>query len=213
MQVVGNAAKRSENFNGVSDKLKEELIKEVKPGELINLQLLNGSFDVVLGREGFGASHSISLNDRIYDPYAEEVKDKDDKVSYKGAYVLIGVPDPAGIDGNRVKKCKKHWVNSIAVGIAGNGSFQLSADNISDMETYEFLCLSNKNKDNPYRDKSKEAEYEVVYPEKIAAAQNEKDFKELQAKLTRYTKNNPEKAKELTALLPKEEKKKDAVTV
>jgi len=206
MHIVGNAANRSENFNGVSEKLKKELIKPVKKGEIINLQLLNGSFDVTLGREGFGASQSIPLKDRIYDPYA--VNDKNEEV---GAYVEIGVPET--ISQGRVEKCKKLWVNSIAVGISGNGSFQLSADDISDMEAYEYLCLSNGNKDNPHRSKSKEPRYEIVYPEKVAAAQSEKDFKELQAKLTRYAKNNPEKAKELASILPDKEKKKDAVTV
>lgn len=204
MHIVGNAANRSENFNGVSEKLKKELIKPVKQGEVINFQLLNGSFDVSLGREGFGASQSIPLKDRIYDPYA--VNDKGEEV---GAYVEIGVPET--ISQGRVEKCKKLWVNSIAVGISGNGSFQLSADNISDMEDFEFLCLSNGNKDNPHRSKNKDPRYEIVYPEKAAAAQSEKDFKELQAKLTRYAKNNPDKAKELAALLPKE-KKADAVT-
>ena len=207
MQVVGNAVRKSDNFNGVSDKLKEELIKPVKTGQLINFQLLNGSFDVALGREGFGASKSIPLKDRIFDPYAEEVKGKNGEIEYKGAYVEIGVPE--NIVNGRVESCKKYWVNSIAVGIAGNGSFALSADSIEDMETYEFLCLSNKSNDNPHRGKSKPSEYEAVYPEKLAEAQQEKDFKELQSKLTRFSKNNPEKAKELTSLLPKEEKKEE----
>lgn len=116
---------------------------------------------------------------------------------------------PDNIVNGRVESCKKYWVNSIAVGIAGNGSFALSADSIEDMETYEFLCLSNKSNDNPHRGKSKQSEYEAVYPERLAEAQQEKDFKELQSKLTRFSKNNPEKAKELTSLLPKEEKKEE----
>jgi len=208
MQIVGNARLRCENFNGVSDKLKAELIKPVKKDEIIHFQLLNDSFDVALGREGFGASKSIVLKDRIWDKYA--LNDKGEEV---GAYVEIGVPEPSEIKNNIVGKCKKHWVDSIAVGIAGNGQFDLTANSIADMEKYEFFCLSNKNKDNPYRDLSKEPEYEIVYPEKVAAAQSEKDFKELQAKLTRYAKNNPEQAKQLASLLPKDaEKKKDAVT-
>jgi hypothetical protein len=215
MQVVGNAANRSENFNGVSDKLKEELIKQVKQGQLIHFQLLNGMYDVTLKRETFGASRSITLRDRIYDPYASEVKDekgnvvkdKNGDTQYKGAYVEIGVPD--SIINGRVEKCKKFWVESIANGIPGNGQFSLSADSISDMETYEILCLMNGNKDNPHRGKSKEAQYEVVYPSKVAQAQKDKDLKELKSKIARLTKENPEAAAELSELLPKEKKKEE----
>ena len=192
MQVVGNAANHSENFNGVSDKLKEELIKEVGHGQQIYFQLLNGSYDVVLKRECFGASRSIRLRDRIYDPYAKEIKDGKGNVTYKGTYVEIGVPEE--IINGRVEKCKKFWVESIANGIPGNGQFSLSADSINDMEIYEILCLSNGNKDNPHRGKSKAPDFEIVYPEKAALAQNEKDFKELESKLKRFAKNNPEKA-------------------
>lgn len=210
MQVVGNAANRSENFNGVSDKLKEELIKEVTQSQLIHFQLLNGSYDVVLKRECFGASRSIPLRDRIFDPYAQEIKDKDGKLTYKGAYVEIGVPN--SIINGRVENCKKLWVESIANGIPGNGQFALSADSISDMETYEILCLMNANKDNPHRGKSKEPLYEVVYPEKAAQAQREKDHKELKAKITRFAKENPEAAAELAELIPaKKAKEKEAV--
>lgn len=208
MQVVGNAANHSENFNGVSDKLKDELIKPVEKGQQIFFQLLNGSYDVILKRECFGASRSIRLRDRIYDPYAKELKDDKGNVIYKGAYVEIGVPEE--IINGRVEKCKKFWVESVANGIPGNGQFSLSADSISDMEIYEILCLSNGNKDNPHRGNSKSPDFEIVYPERAAKEQNEKDFKELQAKLARFTKNNPEKAAELSGLLPKE-KKKEAV--
>ncbi len=199
MQVIGNARLRSENFNGVSDKLKKELIKPVKKDELINFQLLNGSYDVILKREAFGASRSIVLKDRIFDPYAVDDKDKE-----VGAYVEIGVPET--ILNGRVEKCKKIWVESIANGIPGNGSFSLSAESIEDMETYEILCLMNGNKDNPHRGKSKEAKYEVVYPEKAAAAQKEKDFKELKNKIARLTKDDPEQAALLSEFLPKEKK-------
>lgn len=203
MQVVGNARLRSENFNGVSDKLKKELIKPVKKDEVINFQLLNGSYDVILKREAFGASRSIVLKDRIFDPYAVDETGKE-----VGAYVEIGVPET--ITNGRVEKCKKLWVESIANGIPGNGSFTLSPESIDEMEMYEHLCLSNGNKDNPHRAKSKDAKYEVVYPEKAVQAQKDKDFKELQSKLARFSKENPEKAAELSGLLPKE--KKEAVT-
>lgn len=205
MQVVGNARLRSENFNGVSDELKKELIKPVKEGQLIHFQLLNGTYDVTLKRECFGASRSISLRDRIWDKYAVN-----DEGKAAGAYVEIGVPEPGEIKNGRVERCKKLWVESIANGIPGNGQFSLSADNIDDMEVYEILCLMNGNSDNPYRGKSKAPLYEVVYPEKAAQAQKEKDLKELRSKITRLTKDNPEAAAELSALLPKEKvKEKD----
>jgi len=159
MQVVGNANLRSERFNGVSEKLKKELIKPLKPGEVIHFQLLNGSYDVVLKRDVFGAARSLRLRDRIYDPYA--VNEKNEEV---GAYVEIGVPDSGGIVNGMVQKCKKHWIHSLANGLPGNGQFELSADSIDETEIYEFLCLANGNKDNPYRGKSKAPDYEIVYP-------------------------------------------------
>ena len=202
MQVVGNARLRSENFNGVSDELRKELIPPVKQNEneVIHFQLLNGSYDPSLKRPAFGASVSIRLRDRIYDPYA--VNDKGEKV---GAYVEIGVPIPSKIINGRVEKCKKHWVESIANGVPGNGSFDLSSGNISDMEIYEFLCLSNGNADNPHRDVSKRAIYERQDIEGQIKKQQDKDFKELQARLKLFSKQNPEKAKELSELIPKEE--------
>lgn len=209
MQVIGNAKLRSENFNGVSDKLRQELIKPVKPGEQIYYQLLNGSYDVTLKREVFGASKSIPLKDRIYDPYAEvqknekgEVeKDKEGKTIYKGAYVEIGVPDE--IINGRVERCKKHWVDSIANGIPGNGQFDFRGGNIADMEIYEFLCLSNKNAENPYRDPSKDPVYKRVNPEDDRKKEDEKNYREALAKVRRYAKD-PEKAKEIAGMLPKE---------
>lgn len=199
MQVVGNARLRSENFNGVSDKLKKELIKPVNQDEIIYFQLLNGVFDAALGREAFGASRSIPMRDRIWDKYA--VNDKGEEV---GAYVEIGVPDPAHIKDHRVERCKKFWVESIANGVPGNGEFELMSNNIEHMEIYEFLCLANGNKNNPYRGKSKEPLYFRKDIESMKATQQEKDFRELQAKLKVFAKHNPEKAKELSELIPKE---------
>jgi hypothetical protein len=204
MQVVGNARLRSENFNGVSDKLKEELIKPLKPGDVIHLQLLKGSYDVTLKREVFGASRSIPLRDRIKDPYAREKMNGEGEIEYIPAYVEVGVPEPSEIKNGRVEKCKKFWVESIANGIPGNGQFDLFADSISDTEIYEFLCLCNGNRNNPYRDKSKEPLFEIVDSEGIMKAQAEKDFKELEARLKLFSKLNPEKAAELSGLIPKE---------
>lgn len=198
MQVIGNAKLRSENFNGVSDKLKAELIKTVKPGEAVYFQLLNGSFDAQLKREVFGASKSIPLKDRIYDPYAVNESGKE-----VGGYVEIGVPDPGEIKNNRVERCKKYWVESIANGIPGNGSFEFRGGNINDMEIYEFLCLSNKNADNPHRDQSKEPTYKIVHPEEERKKEDEKNYRETLAKLRRFSKD-PEKAKEIAGILPKE---------
>ena len=200
MQVVGNARLRSENFNGVSDKLKQELIPKVKQGDIFNFQLLNGVYDAALGREAFGASRSIPLRDRIYDKYA--VNDKGEEV---GAYVEIGVPENGKIINGRVERCKKFWVDSIANGIPGNGEFQLMADSISDIEIFEILCLSNGNVNNPYRDKSKMALYEIKDVAGIRKKQEEKDFKELQARLKLFAKQNPEEASKLSELIPKKE--------
>lgn len=193
MKVVGS-------FNKVSEKLKKELIPAVKPNEIIRFQLLNGTWEPALGREGFGSSRSVRLNDRIYDPYAKEVKDDKGQITYEGEYVDIGVPET--IREGRVEKCKKFWVNSIAGGIPGNGQFELRSGNVGDMEALECLCLSNGNKNNPYRDKSKEPEFELVDAKAILAKEQEKDFKELQARLARFSKDNPEKAKELSKSIP-----------
>jgi len=197
MKVVGNSTRVYENFNGVSDKLKEELIKPVKPGELVHFQLLNGSYDPSSKRECFGASRSLRLSDRIFDPYASEKKNGKGEAEYIGAYVEVGVPDT--IREGRVERCKKFWVESIANGIPGNGQFDLMGGDISQMEVYEFLCLSNGNKNNPYRDVSKAPEYEVVDTGSVIRAQKEKDQKELQSKLSRFAKENPEAAAELVA--------------
>jgi len=194
MKVVGS-------FNKVSDKLRKELIPNVKPNEIIRFQLLNGAFEPAIGREGFGASRSIRLNDRIYDPYQTETKDEKGTITYEGGYVDIGVPDI--IKEGRVEKCKKHWVESIANGIPGNGQFEFMGGNVDDMEKVEFLCLSNGNSGNPHRDKSKEPIYEKVDAKAILANEEEKDRKELENKLKRYAKNHPEKAAEFAKLLPK----------
>lgn len=198
MKVVGS-------FNKISEKLKKELIPIVNPNEIVRFQLLNGVWEPAIGREGFGASRSIRLNDRIYDPYQTETKGENGEPVYEGGYVDIGVPD--FIKEGRVEKCKKFWVNSIAGGIPGNGQFELMGGNVEDMEIMEFLCLSNDNKNNPHRDKSKEPIYEKVDKEAILNREKEKEFKELQAKLARFSKDNPEKAQELSRLLSKKEEK------
>lgn len=193
MQVIGNAKLRSENFNGVSEKLKRELIKPLKPKEQAHFQLLNGSYDVTLKREVFGASKSISLRDRIRDPYALGEDGKE-----VGGYVEIGVPEE--ILNGRVERCKKFWVDSIVNGIPGNGQFEFTEGNIRDMEIYEFLCLSNKNSENPYRDASKEPSYKRVNPEDDRKKEDEKAYRETLAKLRRFTKD-PEKKKEIESML------------
>lgn len=201
MKVVGNSTRQSENFNGVSEKLKSELIKDIEPNQVVHFQLLNGSFDPVLKREVFGASKSLRLSDRIYDPYAQEIK-KDGKTEYKGAYVEIGVPDT--IKDGRVERCRKFWVESIANGIPGNGQFHFRSGNVDDMEIYEFLCLSNGSKNNPHRDASKPAKYEMVDTKAILASERAKDKKELENKLRRFAKQYPDEAAEFAKLLPKE---------
>jgi hypothetical protein len=187
MKVVGS-------FNKVSEKLKKELIPVVKPNETIRFQLLNGEFEPALGRVGFGASRSIRLNDRIYDPYQTDSDGKE-----VGGYIDIGVPDI--IKEGRVEKCKKFWVNSIAVGIPGNGQFELMSGNVSDMEVMEFICLSNGNKNNPHRDISIDPSYEIVDAKAILAKEKAADKKELENKLKRFAKNNPEEAAELLKAL------------
>lgn len=195
MQVVGNARLRSENFNGVSEKLRKELIPDIKPGEVIHFQLLNGSYDATLKRDTFGSSRSIRLRDRIYDPYAVN-----EKGEISPAYVEIGVHDT--ITNGRVERCKKHWVESIATGIPGNGQFEFIGGNVSDMEIVSFLCLSNDSEDNPYRDKSKEAKYKRQDFGSMQKQQKDKDFKELQARLKLFSKQNPEEASKLSEFIP-----------
>lgn len=195
MKVVGS-------FNKVSEKLRKELIPSVKPNQVIRFQLLNGSFDPALKRECFGASRSIRLNDRVYDPYQTESKDEKGNVVYEGGYVDIGVPN--SIKEGRVESCKHHWVNSFANGIPGNGQFELISGNVSDMEVMEFLCLSNGNKNNPYRDVSKDPIYEIVDAKAILAKEKDKDKKELENKLRRFAKQYPDEAAEFSKILPKE---------
>lgn len=194
MKVVGS-------FNKVSEKLKKELIKPVKNGEIVHLQLLNGSYDPTLKRECFGASKAIRLSDTIYDPYAKG----NEKDGYEGEFVDIGVPEI--IKDGRVEKCKKFWVDAIANGVPGNGNFELIGGNINEMQVYEFLCISNKNGRNPYRDTSKNAEYEIVDTEAIIKQEKEQAVKELRNKLNRLVKENPEEAKSIleNIKLPKKE--------
>jgi hypothetical protein len=192
MKVVGS-------FNKVSEKLRKELIPQVRPNEVIRFQLLDGQYEPALGRVGFGASRSIRLNDRILDPYHTESKDEKGNVVYESAYVDIGVPDL--IKEGRVERCKKHWVNSIAGGIPGNGQFELMSGSVDDMEIMEFLCLSNGNKDNKHRDPSKDPIYEKVDSKSILAKEKEYERKELQNKLKRFAKNNPEEAAEMLKAL------------
>ena len=194
MKVVGS-------FNKVSEKLRKELIPVVRPNDMVRFQLLNGQYEPALGRVGFGASRSIRLNDRILDPYAVETKDEKGNVVYESAYVDIGVPEL--IKEGRVERCKKYWVNSIAGGIPGNGQFELAAGNVDEMEIMEFLCLSNGNPNNPHRDISKEPIYEKVDAKAILAKEREADKKELENKLKRFARNNPQEAAEmLKALSP-----------
>lgn len=187
MKVVGS-------FNKVSDKLKKELIPTVKPNEVVRFQLLNGEYEPALGRVGFGTSKSIRLNDRIYDPYQTDSKGVE-----VGGYVDIGVPET--IREGRVEKCKKFWVNSLVVGIPGNGQFEFKSGSVDDMEVMEFICLSNGNKNNPYRDESKEPQYEIVDAVKILEEEKQKDIKELKNKLRRFAKQNPDEAQEFIKML------------
>jgi len=191
MKVVGL-------FNNVSEKLKAELIRSAKPNEMLRFQLLGGYYEPAIGREGFGAARSIRLNDRIYDPYQLGKNEKGQTVEV-GGYVDIGVPEV--IREGRVEKCKKYWVHAIAGGIPGNGQFALMGGNVEDMEVAEFLFLANGNPNNPYRDKSKDALYEVVDAKAILAKEKDNEKKELRNKLKRFAKNNPEEAAELLDLL------------
>jgi hypothetical protein len=152
-----------EHFNNVSDKLKKELIKPLKPGQVMNFRLLNGELELGTGRMVFGSSRSIPTADRIWDKYHKEVgKDENDQPVYEGAYVDIGVPEV--VENNVVKRCKKYVVNASVTGIPGNGTFSFTGGNVVDAEVYEAFCLSNRNALNPYRDKSKEAVYEMIDP-------------------------------------------------
>jgi hypothetical protein len=194
MKVVGS-------FNKISDKLKQELIKPMPKGKAVNFQLLNGSYDPNLKREVYGASKSLRLRDTIFDPYL-----KDDSGKEVGGLVDIGVVSK--IKDGRVEKCKKYWVEALANGIPGNGQFSLSSGSISDIEVYEFLCLSNGREDNPYRSTDQLPQYRIVDVDAVNKAAKEKELKELRARVTRLAKDNPTEAKTLADLLPKDEDKK-----
>lgn len=190
MKIVGS-------FNKVSEKLKEELIPTVKRGEVVHFQLLNGSYDPSAGRECFGASKSIRLMDTIYDPYAK----KNEKGEYIGEYVEIGVPADGGIKEGRVERVKKFWVESIANGIPGNGQFHFTGGDISQMEIFEFLCLSNGSSLNPHRDTSKPATHTRIDVEANLRKEKDKDKKELENKLRRFAKQYPDEAKEFEKII------------
>jgi hypothetical protein len=194
MKVVGS-------FNKVSDKLKQELIKPMPKGKAVNFQLLNGSYDPNLKREVYGSSKSIRLRDTIFDPYL-----KDDSGKEVGGLVEIGVVDK--VQKGEVTKCKKYWVEALANGIPGNGQFSLSSGSISDVEVYEFLCLSNGSDDNPYRSTNELPKYKRIDVDAVNKAAKEKELKELKARVARLAKDNPTEAKTLADLLLKDEDKK-----
>lgn len=157
-------------LNNISEDLKKT-IPEFGPGKVAEFKLVKGGNLIRISSspngqpgneesktvESFGSSRVIVLKDRIYDPFKKE-------------YVDIGVPDED--DGERMIRPKKHKITSVGDNIFLNGFFTLSGDNVEDVETFEFLWLSNKREDNANRAKGVEPEYKYV-DKKVEAKKKE----------------------------------------
>jgi hypothetical protein len=156
MKVVGE-------FNNVSKRLRDELAPKLKQGERKTFQMLNGVKDLhpKSGQETnvyamLYPKTTLPSKDRIYDPYytpkgwkhGEEV----------GGYVDIGMV-------RTVEKGEPKKFEFFRPGIGPNlflGKFTLKQGNVIEEDWYEFLCLSNFNAKNPYRDKSIDPLFEPI---------------------------------------------------
>lgn len=151
MKVVGK-------FNKISEKLKKE-IPSYKRGTVINFQMLNGKKNDDPDSNArqktpfLYPATQIPTKDRIFDPYLEDEKGKE-----VGGYVDI-VVDPV-MDGERLLSHRFFMPGLEAPQF--HGRFALTAGKIGDDELFEYLWLSNHNKDNPHRDESIEALYRVL---------------------------------------------------
>lgn len=157
MQVIGE-------YNNVTTKLYDELVKPLEYDETIWFKMLHGvnNLDPDPPAPGemrkpkvlYGAKQ-IPTQDRIRDPY------KTNPATGKevGGFVTIGVPDRFNDNGQPIHtKC--------FVPGHGTGIFGLNGNSVEDMEMYEYLMLSNYNESNPHRDRKKEALYRL-YDEEI----------------------------------------------
>lgn len=129
--------------------------RKLKPGDMVKYRLLNGIRNIDPQRRRgddilFPASVSIPLTDNIYDP-GEEGKNN-------GRVVQVGVVK-AFNDVTKMPVFRKYAVQPQK---GDNGIFVLRGGVIQEMEVYEALELSNRNKSNPFRDQSEEAMFERV---------------------------------------------------
>lgn len=130
------------NFNRISDKLREECIKPFDNG-VKTFRMLNGvknnDPDITerIKTPVFYPDAQIRTFDRIKDPYANEGK---------GGFVDIGVVEHFDLTTEQPTKFR------FVVRGQGIGLFVLDAGSIDDVELYEFLCISNENKNFKYRD-------------------------------------------------------------
>lgn len=129
MQVVGN-------FNKISEEKKKSL-RTLQPGQTVVYELLEFEIDHATGARLYGSATELPGRDRIRDG---------------NELVEIGIPRMITGD-NRVTK-----VDGFILGKAANalisGRFELSGDNLKDIEWDQFFQLCNYNESNPNADKS-----------------------------------------------------------
>ena len=150
MQVIGE-------YNNVSAKLFDELVKPLGYDETVWFKMLHGVENLDPEPPAHNESpkpkvlygaRQIPTQDRIKDPY-KVVNGKE-----VGGFVNIGVPDRFNEAGQPIHtKC--------FVPGHGTGIFGLNGNSVEDVELYEYLMLSNHNQNNPYRDKRKDAMYRL----------------------------------------------------
>lgn len=149
--------------NNISDKLKDYLKeRELKPGEIVKYRLLNGTKNVdPKRRKGeemlFPASTCVVTSERIIDPGTNKV-------------VQIGMVKSFN-DLNLQPTFGKFYAKPDA---GTNGIFAIHADRVNELDFYEILELSNKNKSNPFRDESILPLYERIDEVKQASIRSDK---------------------------------------
>ena len=131
MQVVGN-------FNKISEERKKSL-RTLEPGQTVVYELLEFEIDHTTGARLYGSAIELPGRDMIRDG---------------NELVQIGVPRLGSIDGNNnVRKTDGYIVGRSANALV-SGRFELSGDNLKDIEWDQFFQLCNYNESNPHADKS-----------------------------------------------------------
>jgi hypothetical protein len=98
----------------------------------------------------------------------------------------------------------RHFVPGLGEFSQFQGKFQLSANNMRDVELYEILYLSNEREGNPYRDKSVEPKFKIVDLKADSQATiNKVSILKQALKIADELKQNPARAKEVMASLNK----------